>query len=391
MMDMLDIVFVIGLLLLIPSAVFVLELVMGLKGFRAEPGTSTQRSCALIVPAHNEEAVLADTLRNLTSELGPTDRIVVVADNCSDSTAAIAAQWGCEVLERTDSENRGKGFALAFAVSYLEDNPPDIAIIVDADCEVSSGSIARLKAACVRTGGPVQAQYLMYAQAHCPPQRRVTEFAIYLKNHVRLLGLSRLGGSVPVTGSGFAVPFEMLSGTALATGNIAEDMKLGVELAAAGAKVSYVPDAYIASPLPNAEAVAGKQRLRWEHGHLGIIAQWLPVLLGSAIKKRRWSTWMTALDLSVLPLTLLVFCNLVLFCIATAIAVISGDARLLIVVAAVLVSMFSLLVIADACAQKSRLRLGDITWVFTFAAGKIAIYHALLTGRKSRWEKSSRD
>ena len=76
---------------------------------------------AIVVPAHNEEAGIAATVSNLKAVDYPKDRfsIIVVADNCSDETAARAEAAGAQVIVRHDQERRGKGYALAFAFERL--------------------------------------------------------------------------------------------------------------------------------------------------------------------------------------------------------------------------------------------------------------------------------
>src|SRR5262249_43681155 len=76
--------------------------------------------CVVLVPAHNEEAVLAATLSRVNRELRDGDSTLVVADNCTDGTARVARQAGATVIERTDPVRRGKGFALDFGVQALK-------------------------------------------------------------------------------------------------------------------------------------------------------------------------------------------------------------------------------------------------------------------------------
>ena len=78
------------------------------------------------------------------AQLEPGDRLLVVADNCTDHTAAVARAAGAEVLERRDAERRGKGYALAAGVDTLRAGPPDVVVIVDADCRPAAGAIDRL-------------------------------------------------------------------------------------------------------------------------------------------------------------------------------------------------------------------------------------------------------
>src|SRR5690349_9785249 len=57
---------------------------------------------AIVIPAHDESAGLVPTLDDLRPQLNSGDRLIVVADNCSDDTAAIAASAGAEVVQRDD-------------------------------------------------------------------------------------------------------------------------------------------------------------------------------------------------------------------------------------------------------------------------------------------------
>ena len=99
---------------------------------------STPRTTfALIVPAHNESSVIRRTLSSIQEQDYPRRlfRLFVVADNCTDDTAAIARGAGAECLERSDREKRGKGWALLWAFERLTEGnvQPDAYVIIDAD------------------------------------------------------------------------------------------------------------------------------------------------------------------------------------------------------------------------------------------------------------------
>ena len=81
---------------------------------RTSFNAATQRRFAIVVPAHNEEIAIAKTVGSLVSIEYPRALfdVLVVADNCTDTTAALARAGGAEVLERTDAVQRGKGYAL---------------------------------------------------------------------------------------------------------------------------------------------------------------------------------------------------------------------------------------------------------------------------------------
>ena len=118
---------------------------------------------AVLVPAHNESVGIIPTLADAQSQLRSGDRLLVVADNCSDDTAEVARAGGAAVLEREDPERRGKGYALSAGVAHLSADPPDIVVIVDADCRLSPNAIPRLAARCAQSRRPTQANYVMRA------------------------------------------------------------------------------------------------------------------------------------------------------------------------------------------------------------------------------------
>src|SRR5690554_4293994 len=103
--------------------------------------TLKSRKFTIVIPAHNEEKVISKTIYSLCSLIYPKTLfdVIVVADNCTDNTAKIARKLGATVLERTDAEKQGKGYALRWAFDKIlaSDQPPDSIIVVDADSLIS--------------------------------------------------------------------------------------------------------------------------------------------------------------------------------------------------------------------------------------------------------------
>ena len=97
----------------------------------------------VLIPAHNEEKDIAGTVgsaRERFLEAGWPEQIVVIADNCTDATAAAAGAAGADVLERKNPNERGKGYALKFAQEQLfKRNNWKILVIVDADTRLAPG------------------------------------------------------------------------------------------------------------------------------------------------------------------------------------------------------------------------------------------------------------
>lgn len=90
---------------------------------------------AALIPAHNEAAVLEDSLRAVAALL-PVSNIHVISDGSTDDTAAIARQFGVRVLEL--SPNRGKAGALLAGIRHfaLEENF-GIVLLLDADTRLA--------------------------------------------------------------------------------------------------------------------------------------------------------------------------------------------------------------------------------------------------------------
>jgi hypothetical protein len=132
----------------VPAAAFVAEVLIGTPPRRRRPiaRAAVSPRTVILVPAHNEQAVIEGTLANLRAELDAHISLLVVADNCEDDTPRIAERAGARVVRRVDPTRRGKGYAIEFGLEELAKDPPEIVVIVDADCRVEPGSIATLAA-----------------------------------------------------------------------------------------------------------------------------------------------------------------------------------------------------------------------------------------------------
>src|SRR5262245_55393315 len=167
----------------------------------AAPATPSH-STAVLIPAYNEGAGILPTIRDVQAQLGPNDRILVVADNCTDDTAAIVQAAGVDVTVRTDPARRGKGYALEFGVRHLALNPPDVVVIMDADCRLGDNTLRLLSDSAIASGRPVQSLYFMLAPERAPPSKGVNLFAWRVKNWIRPLGLRLFGLPTQLFGTG---------------------------------------------------------------------------------------------------------------------------------------------------------------------------------------------
>ena len=261
---------------------------------------------ALLVPAHNEAAGIRATLASLSDQTGPSGNILVVADNCTDDTAAIARECGAAVVERHDPERRGKSYALAFGIRCLEEDPPDVLLIVDADCTAHPGAVASLAEMAFRSARPVQASYYLEPPDPKSVHLQMAALAFFIKNVVRPAGLARLGLPCFLNGSGMAFPAAAVSSTPWANGRIAEDKWMTVDLALSGRLPAFCEESRFTSRLPAHRGALASQRTRWVHGHLESMLFQGPRLLIAALRRRRFDLLALALDLLAPPFSLMI-------------------------------------------------------------------------------------
>jgi cellulose synthase/poly-beta-1,6-N-acetylglucosamine synthase-like glycosyltransferase len=317
--------------------------------------------------------------------------LVVIADNCSDDTAAIATTEGAEVVVRTDFARRGKGYALDLGVRHLESKPPDVVLIVDADCHVSLGAVDHLVRLCCKASRPVQAIYLMQAGPAARLNMRIAEFAWLVKNKVRPLGLNRLGLPCQLTGTGMAFPWGWLSKATLATGHIVEDLKLGLELARAGAAPILCPQALVTSNFPTSGEGIKSQRTRWEHGHLGVLLSDAPRLFLDGVRGRNVDLLALVLDLCIPPTALLALLVVVIWMSCAILFYLTAVAWPL-----AMASFGALLMAASVLGSwgaygRDIMTLGTLLLCVVYPLWKIPLYLRFLVARQVDWVRSKRD
>jgi len=299
-----------AVLSILPSAVFSFECLMAvLPSRKATPvpqHSGPPPRIAVIIPAHIEEGLIRRTVLPLVAQLGPRDRVVVVADNCDDATAEIARAAGAEVVERKDSTLSGKGYALSYGFAHLAADPPDVVIVVDADCRVTSRFLQTLAALAVSTNRPIQSENLLMPPEHPTPEAMISALAFLVRSSVRARGLMRLGLPCQLGGTGMAFPWKVLLRAPATGAHLAEDMLMGVALAEIGHPPLYCPSVGVESSLPEKREAGKSQHRRWEHGHLAVLIHKVPRLIIRGLVQRNVQLVAMGLDLLVPPLTLLI-------------------------------------------------------------------------------------
>ena len=348
------------------------------------------KQVTILIPAHNEASGIGQTLTTLLPQLTPQDRIVVVADNCTDATAAIAREFGVTVLERQDSQQLGKGYALDYGLKFIQAYTPDIVVILDADCHIAPGTINKIACLAHSSGRPVQATYLMNQPDDPSLKDKISMFALQVKNLVRLKGLNKLQYHCLLTGSGMAFPWSVIRKVSLAGSKTTDDIQLTVDLALAGYSPIFCQDALVIGRLMKNKN-AQSQRMRWEHGHLEMILVAVPKLLKEFWKQRRFELLVLALDILIPPLSLLVMIWLI-ETIITLVAMVIGISCLPVIITAIAGSFILTAVLLSWWRYgRSHLSLISLRGIPVYVLSKIPIYLKFLIQPQTRWLRTERD
>lgn len=381
----------IAIVVAIPVLTFGVECWLALLPKRSFRSGNPSPRLSILIPAHNEAVGIRPTLDALRPQIDDSDRLIVIADNCSDETATIAREAGATVIERFNDTERGKGYALDFGLQSLDADPPDVVVMVDADCTMKPGSVKTIAQWASDRQRPVQALYLMEQPAEPSAKDSVSALAFMVKNLVRPRGLYRLGLPCLLTGTGMAFPWEMIRHSPLASGNIVEDMQLGLDLAIAGSPPLFCGEALVIGRLPQQDQAATTQRTRWEHGHLQTLLTQVPRLMRQAIAKADLDILALALDLAVPPLTLLVMLWLGALLGAIAVGFLGVPWAIAIVLGIQGIVLITAVLLAWARFGQDIIPLKQLLSIPLYILWKIPMYVAFIVKPQKQWVRTERD
>jgi len=261
-----------------------------------------RRRFAIVVPAHDEEAGIAATVKNLLGIAYPKEMfsVVVVADNCSDRTSALAEEAGARVLVRQDENLRGKGYALLHAFNLLAPEV-DALVVVDADTIVSSNLLAAFSARLDAGADVVQADYAV-RNPEASWRTRLMAIAFGAFHVLRSAARERLRFSCGLRGNGMCFSSKILSVVPYDAFSVVEDIEYGVRLGEAGQRVHYAGEAHVYGEMVSGERASRSQRSRWERGRTALAQAHALPLLRRALARRDWILADLAADLLVPPL-----------------------------------------------------------------------------------------
>lgn len=262
------------------------------------------RTLAVVIPAYNEALNIAASVASLGRCLRPPSlvrfAIVVIADNCTDATAAIARAAQAHVIERFDAARRGKGYALQYAFDRLATDSFDAFLVIDADTAVEPNLLTEVMRVLETGADGVQTRYGVL-NPHASIRTRLMNTALMAVNVLRPRGRDRLGLSVGILGNGFALRAATLAAVPYDAHSVVEDLEYSLRIARSGRRIAFADATTVRGMMPSSGPGVATQRARWEGGRLAMIRQNVPALARDVVMGR-WASLEPLLDLLLLPL-----------------------------------------------------------------------------------------
>ena len=256
-------------------------------------GAEKQNRYAILIAARNEEAVLPHLLDSITAQDYPAHliRTFVVADNCTDRTAELAAAHGATVFSRFNKQQVGKGYALNYLLSRIDETEGlssfDTFLIFDADNLLEPDYVRQIN----RVASDGYDAFCGYRNSKNFGANWLSAgYGLwYLHDSVHMnRSRMRLGTPCAVNGTGFGFTrslLERMGGWNFFT--LTEDIEFTTWCATRGIRVGYCHDAVLYDEQPTSLSVSIRQRTRWVQGGLQVSIRYAKDLLKGLCKGGR--------------------------------------------------------------------------------------------------------
>jgi cellulose synthase/poly-beta-1,6-N-acetylglucosamine synthase-like glycosyltransferase len=258
------------LLCIVPLLYMYLLAAASMRGARP-PAVPAQheptRRFAITIPAHDEETVIAATVSRLMQLDYPRHlfSVHVVADYCSDNTAALARQAGAQVHERNEGPRTGKGAALSWLFQrVLAGDTCDAVVIFDSDTRVHVAFLRVMDTRLAQGAAVVQGQHII-SNPEDGWFPALTWAMFLIDNRFQNLGRSNLGWSAKHMGDSICFRADVLREFGWGQG-LTEDFELRQRLLLGGIRIVYEPEAKGYGEATPTWQQARVQRARWLRG-----------------------------------------------------------------------------------------------------------------------------
>jgi cellulose synthase/poly-beta-1,6-N-acetylglucosamine synthase-like glycosyltransferase len=271
--------------LLVLSTAALLPLLSPRKEEKSSKNDGMHLRLAVVVPAHNEEALIGRCVRSVIASQQKCLEVFVIAHNCNDNTEVEAVLAGARAIVLNEPSQTGKGCALHHGFSTAMAEGFDAVLVIDADSVASPNLVEAASRSFVTGTQALQCRYEIRT-ASSNRRAQLMNLAFMAFNVIRPRGRDRLGLSVGIFGNGFGLCREVLDKLPYEARSTTEDLEYHLMLVLAGIRVAFLESASVISEVPASDSGASTQRARWEGGRLRMIRQWSPRLLVKVLSGR---------------------------------------------------------------------------------------------------------
>ncbi len=245
----------------------------------------------ILVPAHNEEAVIGQLVENLKSLDYPKHlyEVCVIADNCTDNTVEICNTLGVKVIEHISApgELRGKPYGIKYAIDQYGDKLTtdfDGVAFFDADNLVTLNYLKEMNNHLMNGDRLIQC----YLDSKNPDDNWVTlsyATSYYYMNRSWQLAKSKLGLPNAIGGTGFCVDTHLFKEVGWTARSLTEDLEFTMQCILVGVKATWCHNARVFDEKPEGFIASCVQRLRWARGHWEVCIKYTPKLFKRFLRK----------------------------------------------------------------------------------------------------------
>lgn len=250
----------------------VLLVFIGFFTTRRFPAATCQHKYAVLIAARNEESVIGQLIESIHAQDYPSALVTVfvVADNCTDQTAAVARRCGAVCYERSQTNRCTKGYALEYLVDCIKRDHGietfEGYFVFDADNLLKKDYISRMNDA-FDAGEKIITSYRNTKNLgdNCISASYAIHWMRTVRTEHRARSVLRL--ATRIQGTGFLMASELLQNGWHYT-SLTEDRALSADAVVAGYRISYQDAAEFYDEQPISLRIAMRQRIRWAKGHL---------------------------------------------------------------------------------------------------------------------------
>lgn len=305
----------------------ILYIPVALRGKKRQEEPVELHTFAALICARNEAAVIADLIESLKGQTYPSEltEIFVLADNCTDATAAIARSHGVTVYERFNRAQVGKGYALEALLKHIREDRPagfDAYLVFDADNVLAPDYLERMN----ETFSQGYEIVTSYRNSKNYGDNWISAgYALWFLRESQYLNRARmkLGSSCAVGGTGFLFSRKVMEGMdGWPFYLLTEDIEFSVHHILQGVRIGYCEKAELFDEQPTDFRQSWRQRTRWTKGYLQVFGRY-----GWGLVRGMFRGDFSAFDMgmTIMPAFFLSVTGLIVQLAALALCVLDGD------------------------------------------------------------------